>query len=312
MPQDPFAAFAVQGDDPFAAFAEGKPPKTTYANEPTTYGEGFKKSLTNTAMRTGGGILSGAARMLDPRTYLSSDGIEHERMRAEASGERAPSTDYGMGDVRAMGQSLTTPEGGGEAIGSLLMGMTGPRLMTGARNTAAKIPTGRIGNAAWEGVKKGAAKVPVVGAPVSAGVRGAQQAWKASAPAAEAAAAETAPLAAEPAVMHGPTPKPKLSASETAAYLRKEYGSEKAGRMLYGKGKGDHIPPAERQAAIKRLSPEMESALPQSVKDQMYARLQAESGQGAFDYAAQAPNARAQSYLGDQLKAALLARMKPQ
>jgi hypothetical protein len=267
--------------------APAKAPPSTFADEPTTYGEGFRKSLADTAMRTGGGILSGAARMLDPRTYLSSDGVEHERMRAEATGERAPSTDYGMGDVRAMGESLTTPEGGGEAIGSLLMG--------------------RILSAGAEGLKAGVSKVPIVGAPISAGARAASKAWNASAPAAEAA--PLAEIAAEPAVMHGPTPKPKLSASETAAYLRKEYGSEKAGRMLYGKGKGDHLPPAERQAAIKRLSPEMESALPQSVKDQMYARLQAESGQGAFDYAAQAPNARAQSYLGDQLKAALLERM---
>jgi hypothetical protein len=55
----------------------------------------------------------------------------------------------------------------------------------------------------------------------------------------------------------------------------------------------------------------MESALPQSVKAQIDARLQAESAQGAFDYAAQAPNARAQSYIGDQLRAALEARMRP-
>jgi hypothetical protein len=310
MPQDPFAAFAVQADDPFAAFAEGKPPKTTFANEPTTYGEGFKKSLKDTAV----GLGAGALRTFDPRTYLDMAGAkqaEDQRMTEEALGQREPSSDYGMGNARALGDELlNNPEAQGQAVSSLLLGQYGPRILTGARNTAAKIPAARIGNAAWEGVKKGAAKVPVVGAPVSAGVRGAQQAWKASAPAAEAVAAEAAPLAAEPAVMHGPTPKPKLSASETAAYLRKEYGSEKAGRMLYGKGKGDHLPPAERQAAIKRLSPELESALPQSVKAQIDARLQAESSQGAFDYAAQAPNARAQSYIGDQLKAALLERMK--
>lgn len=45
--------------------------------------------------------------------------------------------------------------------------------------------------------------------------------------------------------------KPKLSAEETVAMLRRMFGSRDGGRMLYG----DSLPAAERGAAMKRLAP---------------------------------------------------------
>ena len=108
------------------------------------------------------------------------------------------------------------------------------------------------------------------------------------------------------------TGKPKLSAPEVAAMLRKEYGSEQAGRMLYGKGRGrDILPPAERQAAIKRLAPG-ESTLPDAARKIIKQRLLEASPEEALAYAAKAPNTPAASHFGDLLKQALLARMQGQ
>lgn len=305
----------------------------TPLTEPTTFEEGSRQSLLDTASRTGGGIVRGVGHMLNPMTYLSPSGDEHERMRAEATGERAPSTDYGMSDVRDMGATLSTPEGGGEAIGSLLAGLAGPRLMT---KGAAKIPAARqaVGGAieragtamdaggpvgaisrnavggtvgALAGGPVGAAIGGAAGVAAPAVVRGAGRLIRGRVPpaavAAEAApiAEAAAPLAAEPGPMLGPSPKPKLAAHEVAAMLREQYGSEKAGRMLYGKGKGGHLPPAERQAAIKRLAPG-ESALPANAARQMDAALEGATPADAYAYAQKAPNAMAQDYFGDRLR----------
>lgn len=62
-------------------------------------------------------------------------------------------------------------------------------------------------------------------------------------------------LASEPVSSGGsasPAPnKPKMTAAEVAAALRREYGSRDAGSMLYG----NSISPAERAEAVKRLAP---------------------------------------------------------
>ncbi len=331
---------------------------TTFANEPTTYGEGFRKSLLDTATRTGGSIVKGAARMLDPRTYLTAPGDEHERMRAEATGERAPSADYGMADVRAMGESLTTPEGGGEAIGSLLMGgalpRIGPRILT-------KIPAARqaVGGAVeragvamdsggpMAGITRnaiGSTAGAVVGGPVGAAiggaagvaapavVRGAGRLIRGRVPpVAEAPPSvsaltpppvdpppvahgpgSTPPVApiAEPGPMYGPHPKPRLSAQETAAMLREMHGSEQAGKMLYGPvQRGSDVgsvvkSAAARKGAIKTLTPEGTTKLPDAPKAELAARLATSSPDEALAYADLAPNNIAQDYFGQQLTTA--------
>lgn len=71
------------------------------------------------------------------------------------------------------------------------------------------------------------------------------------------------PAVADEAVA-GPT-KLKLTAEQVAKALRDEYGSEKAGQMLYGKQHPGTIRPAERTAAIKRLAPG-KSELPNQAK----------------------------------------------
>lgn len=48
-----------------------------------------------------------------------------------------------------------------------------------------------------------------------------------------------------------PDAKPKLSVEETAAMMRRMFGSRDGGRMLYG----DSLPASERGAALKRLAP---------------------------------------------------------
>lgn len=103
--------------------------------------------------------------------------------------------------------------------------------------------------------------------------------------------------------------KPKLKAPEIAAALRKEYGSAQAGRMLYGPARPG-LKAAERQAAIKRLTPEIKTTLPEGAKKAIDKELAASTNDEAFAYAAKAPNAPAQSYIGEQLRAALLAKMQ--
>jgi hypothetical protein len=109
-----------------------------------------------------------------------------------------------------------------------------------------------------------------------------------------------APIEQPPTMIRGELrmAKPKLSAAEVALRLRQEYGSEKAGQMLYGKKQpGVHsMPAAERQAAIKRLAPG-ESQLPnvakRSIADQ-YAEFQR--------YLASAPNAKAREFILELMK----------
>lgn len=105
-------------------------------------------------------------------------------------------------------------------------------------------------------------------------------------------------------------PKPKLSAAQVAAELRKKYGSEKAGRMLFGK-KSPGVNPAsasDRQAAIKRLAPG-ESKLPDAAAEAIAQQMAGMSPEEAFKYAMRAPNSPAQQHIGQQLRAALIERM---
>lgn len=102
-----------------------------------------------------------------------------------------------------------------------------------------------------------------------------------------------------------PTTKPKLSAAETAQYLRNEYGSEQGGRMLYGtKGAGrpNVLAPAERQANIKRLAPQTQSSLPDSVTRELRDKVRLMTPTQAAEYANLAPNKLMRQYLLDLMK----------
>lgn len=203
-----------------------------------------------------------------------------------------------MSPVRLAGELVTNPA---HAIGSLAGMLVGGK----ALGAAGDVPAGRLLRAGAAGAKAGVEKLPIVGPPLKAGVQAAMQSWRDTAPAvaestpAAAPVASVAPSAApisEAPV--GPLPKPKLSATEVAQRLRTEYGSDKAGMMLYGKKQPgmNIISPAERQAAIKRLAPG-DSQLPNAAKQAIASQY------GKFqEYLAQAPNQRARDYILSLMK----------
>jgi len=122
----------------------------------------------------------------------------------------------------------------------------------------------------------------------------------------KAITARLSPTPQEPPLSTPPNPtKPKLSAAETAQYLRNEYGSERAGRMLYGtKGadRPDVLTPATRQANIKRLAPQTQSSLPESTMRELRDKVRLMSPKDAAAYAELAPNKLMRQYLLDLMK----------
>ena len=147
---------------------------------------------------------------------------------------------------------------------------------------------GRIISTGVGAVKGGASRLPIIGPVAKGAIRGAQKAWQASAPRVSAAARPAQPAAAAGV-------KQRLTAPQTAQYLRKEYGSEQAGRMLYGKS-GVGLPPAERTAAIKRLAPGT-SQLPQQAQRAITQGVRQGTPQDAWQYIQKAPNDLAREYL---------------
>jgi hypothetical protein len=117
--------------------------------------------------------------------------------------------------------------------------------------------------------------------------------------------ARLSPTPQEPPLSTPPNPtKPKLSAAETAQYLRNEYGSERGARMLYGTKGVDRpnvLAPAERQASIKRLAPG-QSSLPESTMRELRDKVRSMSPTAAAEYANLAPNKLMRQYLLDLMR----------
>lgn len=203
-----------------------------------------------------------------------------------------------LSPVRLAGELVTNPA---HAIGSLAGMLVGGK----ALGAVGDMPAGRLLSAGTAGAKAAAGKLPIVGPPLKAGAQAAMQSWRDTAPAVAESTPAAAPVAsAAPAAAPlsetpvGPMPKPKLSATEVAQRLRTEYGSDRAGMMLYGKKQPgmNIISPAERQAAIKRLAPG-ESQLPNAAKQSIASQY------GKFqEYLAQAPNQRARDYILSLMK----------
>ena len=84
--------------------------------------------------------------------------------------------------------------------------------------------------------------------------------------------------------------------------LRKQYGSERAGQMLFGKTQkaadtaSSVVNAAVRKEAIKRLAP-MESTLPNAARHAIQQGIGERSGAEAWKYVTKAPNERAKDYL---------------
>src|SRR3990167_5404440 len=183
------------------------------------------------------------------------------------------------------------------------------------------LPTGRILTAAFGAAKGALRNTPIVGPMLRGAAKGGAAAWKGSAetvddvarqmpnllektprtmpdlrpPAPPAASVAPAPL--------GPSPQPKLSVKDVAEALRKQYGSEKASQMLYGKTQkaaeaGSVVAnAAARKDAIKRLAPR-ESTLPNAARQQILQRLeQGGPTSEAWNYVTRAPNERARDFM---------------
>lgn len=106
----------------------GHPAKTTFADEPTTFMGGAMKSLGETAKATGGGILHGALAAINPMTYVNAAEAYPKKMQGwdqyfSGKGEM-PKNGVDVDDLKA----LSTPEGGGQAIGALATGLVIPRV----------------------------------------------------------------------------------------------------------------------------------------------------------------------------------------
>ena len=210
---------------------------------------------------------------------------------------------------------------GGPAGAALLVGSLAP--FTPAVLGAA----GKYIKAGAAGVKAGVPKLPIInrfGASARAASKAAEASLKASAkplpvtptgtgtaftsgPPVQGGWSLPASATKTPGLRTGP--KPKLSAPEAVAMLRKEYGSAKAGRMLFGKAQPE-LSASTRQAAIKRMTPDIASKLPEAAKRSIAKELGASTPEEAFTYASKAPNARAQEHFGDLLRKSLLERMK--
>lgn len=164
------------------------PKPTIAANEPTSYSEGFRKSLADTGVRTLTGVVKGIGSALDPRnlpgalTSLAGMAIDPRRAGeaiGKPIGETLRSTAQGVrglitGDDEAIRESLTTgvtPEGGGEVIGGLLAGKALPILPRAIRRVPSIIEaTGsgleRAGRVARGASPYGIAHAALTGNPV--------------------------------------------------------------------------------------------------------------------------------------------------
>lgn len=173
----------------------------------------------------------------------------------------------------------------------------------GGLKLLSKAPMGRIITSAVAGAKQAGPSLPLVGKPIAKFVQGAAKAWQASAP----VVAEAAPAAVEAPIAQQAVSavKPKLSASQVKQMLREHYGSEKGGRMLFGPAR-EGVTAAGRQALMKEGT--SGGALPKAAQRAIDRELAASSADEAFAYAAKAPNAPAQSYIGEMLRKALEAR----
>lgn len=125
--------------DPSAGQSSGdRPsgPKPVSANEPDTYWGGFLRSAGKTGADTLKGVGQGLLSTFDPRTYLAANEAKRTAEQQgidEATGKRAPSTDHPMGqELKKLGQYMSTPEGGGNTIGSLASAFVVPPMARGA------------------------------------------------------------------------------------------------------------------------------------------------------------------------------------
>lgn len=226
--------------------------------------------------------------------YLSTDpnaggsDIPDPRQFEDPPDLRTHLTDKGMNSPRSLPQA------------GLELGLTAAA--GGVGRLVSKIPAGRILTAAKAGGKAVIDKRPIIG-PFK---QGASEAWNAAKP---APAPPPAPIAPPTPTPVAPVAKPKLSAQQVAEMMRKEYGSAKAGQMLYGPAR-QGLKAVDRQAAIKRLTPQMESTLPAATRRAMERELAASSADEAFSYAAKAPNVPAKEHLGELLLRALRERTR--
>lgn len=131
--------FDLQGDHPpteeEARAAIG--PIGDHYTGPDTFMGGALRSLGQTAADTATNIGKGALSAIDPRTYLNA--ARSKRDTEAAYGDRLHAGDLSgqhpagaSPDVSELGRTLTTPEGGGQAIGQLLTGLLLPRAVNKA------------------------------------------------------------------------------------------------------------------------------------------------------------------------------------
>lgn len=197
-------------------------------------------------------------------------------------------------------------------------------VLGGAGRLLSAAPKGRILTSALAGAKETISDLPFV----RSGIGAAKKAWQASRPTpfheqplfkqmeqlptrGPMSTGGRTPMppaqASRPTPFHepvaGPQLKPKLTARQTAEFLRTQVGSEQAGRMLYGPVQrgadaGSAVTSAAaRKDAIKRLTPQMESQLPQRAQQAINQGLQEKQGAEAWSFISKAPNMRAREYL---------------
>lgn len=174
---DPFAAYAVS-DDPFAEFvsASSMPSKTTFADEPTDYWSGVRKSAGDTIKRTIKGVVRGAASpVLHPIDTIKSPFLLAKDLAGGGHGTADMLREIASGN----------PDVGGEAIGGLLLAKFGPTLASAA---ARNVPG--LSRIAAAGLSGAVEKSPIVG-PMGRGAIDAMRA-RSAALATEAAAPERA------------------------------------------------------------------------------------------------------------------------
>jgi hypothetical protein len=135
-------------------------------------------------------------------------------------------------------------------------------------------------------------------------MRAAKKAWNAAGQMAPKVTGEAAEQTATKAVAAGA--KPKLSAQQAKQMLREQFGSEKGGKMLYGRARPG-LTATERQTLMR--SGTTGGGLPQSARKAIEQELAASTPSEAFAYAAKAPNAPAQEAIGEMLRKALIDRM---
>lgn len=102
--------------------------------------------------------------------FIGPAAIENPVGVAKVLGTGAVGQSVGQHGAELFGANPDQSEAAGD-IGALAGGIAG-----------AKAPMGRLAEAAWEGTKAGAAKVPIVGPPVAAGAKAALRSFSESAP----------------------------------------------------------------------------------------------------------------------------------